>query len=126
MEALAAVCKEGARIAEERAGKRGRRTALGDMQGSPELQLLVECADQLKQLGQDDSKAFALAKVVHHIVTRKEPAPDWAGEERRQFNRWWATVREWRGRESVAPEEIQILLKTGPQSLPKRRSKSVS
>lgn len=126
MEALASVCEDGARIAGERAGKRGRRTALGDMEGSPELQLLVECATELKRLGQDDSKAFALAKVVHQVVTRIPPSQDWATEAKRQFSPWWARVREWWGRESEAPEDIQILLKRGPQALPKRRSKAGS
>lgn len=126
MEALAAVCKEGAKIAQERAGKRGRRTALGDEQGSAELQLLVECAAQLMQLKRDDAKAFALAQFVHHLVTRKPPDQYWAGEAKRQFSPWWTMVRKWWGRESEAPENIQILLKSGPQSLPKRRSKSVS
>lgn len=126
LEALAAVCQAGARIAQERAGKKGRRTAIGDELGSPELQLLVECAAQLKQLGRDDSKAFALAKVVHHLVTRKSPAPSWAGEAKRQFNPWWAKVRIWWGRESEAPEDIQILIKSGPQALPRRWSKGDS
>lgn len=126
IEALASVCQDGARIAQKRAGKKGRRTAIGDELGSPELQLLVECAAQLKQLGRDDSKAFALAKVVHHLVTRKSPDPYWAGEAKRQFNPWWAKVRAWWGRESEAPEDIQILLKSGPQALPRRWSKGDS
>ncbi|MBI1753533.1 MAG: hypothetical protein HYR61_13105 [Acidobacteria bacterium] len=123
IEALATVCQEGARIAQERAGKRGRRTALGDVQGSPELQLLVECAAQFMRLGRDDAKAFTLAKVVHQVVTRIPPSQDWGTEAKRQFNPWWAKVRAWWGRELEAPEDIQILLKSGPQSLPKRRSK---
>ncbi|BDU70255.1 hypothetical protein GETHOR_23560 [Geothrix oryzae] len=124
MEALAAVCRDGAKIAQERAAKRGKRTALGDTYGSPELQLLRECADQLVKLGRDDTKAFALAKVVRQLVTRVAPSQDWATEAKRQFTPWWTRVREWSGREMEAPEDIQCLLKCGPQALPKRRSKS--
>lgn len=125
IEALASVCQDGARIAGDRASKRGRRTALGDMCGSPELQLLVECSAQLRRLGRDESKAFALAKVVHHVVMRKLPDEYWADEERRLFSDWREMERKWSGRESEAPEDIQRLLKNGPQSLPKRRSKAV-
>jgi len=126
IEALAVVCQAGVKIAKGRAKTRGKRTTLGDLEGSPVLQLIGECAAHLKQLGRDDAKAFSLAKVVHQVVMRTPPSDNWGTEAKRQFNPWWAIVREWWGRESEAPEDIRHLLRSGPQSIPKRRSRSVS
>jgi len=122
--ALAEACKEGARIAKAQTNIGGRRKANDRYFGTPEMQLLKECAVLLKTLGRDDSKAYRLAKVAHQLATGEMPKLNWASETKRVFVPWWKDVRKWWGNQANAPKKIQEKIKNGPHGEPRRPARN--
>ena len=119
-QALADASREAARRAALEGQQGGRRTIASDLLGSPELQLLVECAKELHAREKEDAYTLRLARVVHELVTGEAPSRHWAKEAHRLFRAWWVQVKDAIGEEAKAPEEIRKLIEAGPQSLPKR------
>lgn len=122
--ALAEACKEGARIARAQTNIGGRRRANDRYFGTPEMQLLKDCAVLLKTLGRDDSKAYRLAKVAHQLATGEMPKLNWASETKRVFVPWWKEVRKWLGLEAKAPKEIREKINQGPHAGPRRPARN--
>ena len=120
-EALAACCRAGATLAGAKGHQRGRSRVATDWFGSAELQLIHACAELLRKKGSSGSRILALARIVEHLVRGEGPSVHWGKEAYRQFARWWLEVRDWIDRPTDAEEAIQILLKKGPQAMPKRR-----
>jgi len=123
-QALAEACKEGARIARAQTNIGGRRKANDRYFGTPEMQLLKDCAVLLKTLGRDDSKAYRLAKTAHQLATGEVPNSNWASETKRVFLPWWDQVSMWWGREDKAPKEIREKIKQGPHAGPRRPARN--
>ena len=123
-EALAEACQEAVRIARAQTDIGGRRKATDRYFGTPEMQLMTDCAVLLKTLGRDDSRAYRLAKAVHQLVSGKVPNPDWASEAKRVFVPWWAKVGKWWGNKANAPKKIQEKIKNGPQGEPRRPARN--
>ncbi len=124
VEALATACHEGARIARVQTNIGGRRKATDRYFGTPEMQLMTDCAALLKKLGRDESKAYRLAKATHQLVSGEIPKRDWASEAKRIFVPWWTQVGKWWGNEAKAPKRIQEKIKNGPQGEPRRPSRN--